>query len=453
MGRAPNDRLAAVMREANLSHKALARAVRDVADDAGEYIGCDHTAVSRWLSGMQPRQATARFVAQALSNRLGRAVSMTDIGMSSRLDVAPDLGLSYEDSPEGAATVVAQLWQADLDDVRTLVGSAPNSGAWADASLSWLVRPGRDELGQRSTGQRVGLSDVEALRATGEAFWHLDNRFGGGHARRALVQFLRSDLVPMLGGSYTEDTGRLLHAASAEITLTLAWMTYDAGAHGLAQRYFIQALRMAQAADDVLMAASVLDAMSHQATFLRRSREAANLARAARSGTHGHATPTLTAHFLSMEARALSAAGDRPAAERTLGQAVALFERREGHEDPAWMSYFDDSEMVSEFGHCYRDLGRGSEAAKYANEYFRITGSSPRTDFFVAMVLADGLLLQGEVEQACRTVSAALSGSSCLKSARCIEYVREFRRKLARHENTASARELAAAAAEHPLWD
>jgi hypothetical protein len=43
--------------------------------------------------------------------------------------------------------------------------------------------------------------------------------------------------------------------------------------------------------------------MSHQATFLGRFTEAANLARAALAGTGGIATPTLTAHFRAMEAR------------------------------------------------------------------------------------------------------------------------------------------------------
>ena len=42
--------------------------------------------------------------------------------------------------------------------------------------------------------------------------------------------------------------------------------------------------------------------MSHQATYTGRFAEAANLARAARTGTAGIATATLTAHFHTMEA-------------------------------------------------------------------------------------------------------------------------------------------------------
>jgi hypothetical protein len=98
-------------------------------------------------------------------------------------------------------------------------------------------------------------------------------------------------------------------------------MSYDSTPRSaLAQRYFIQALALAQAGGDQLLGASILDAMSHQATYTGRFAEAANLARAARTGTTGIATATLTAHFHTMEARALARLGDakdvRPGAGR-----------------------------------------------------------------------------------------------------------------------------------------
>jgi hypothetical protein len=88
----------------------------------------------------------------------------------------------------------------------------------------------------------------------------------------------------------------------------------------------IQAL--AQAGGDQLLGASILDAMSHQATYTGRFTEAANLARAARTGTTGIATATLTAHFHTMEARALARLGDAKACDRALAEAVREFERR-----------------------------------------------------------------------------------------------------------------------------
>ena len=87
----------------------------------------------------------------------------------------------------------------------------------------------------------------------------------------------------------------------AEATLLAAWMSYDSmPGSALAQRYFIQALSLAQAGGDRLLGASVLDAMSHQATYLGRFGEAASLARAANDrharGSNAHAHVALSHH-------------------------------------------------------------------------------------------------------------------------------------------------------------
>jgi AcrR family transcriptional regulator len=75
--------------------------------------------------------------------------------------------------------------------------------------------------------------------------------------------------------------------------------------------------------------------MSHQATYTGRFRDAANLAKAAMTGTRGIATPTLTSHFHTMEARALARLGDAKGCDRSLAEAVREFERRNPDDDPA----------------------------------------------------------------------------------------------------------------------
>jgi hypothetical protein len=74
---------------------------------------------------------------------------------------------------------------------------------------------------------RIGTSDVERFRATVDVFAKLDDRYGGGHARQALIQYLRTDADRMLSGRYTEAVGRELFAAVGEATLLAAWMSYD----------------------------------------------------------------------------------------------------------------------------------------------------------------------------------------------------------------------------------
>ena len=81
--------------------------------------------------------------------------------------------------------------------------------------------------------------------------------------------------------------------AVGEATLLAVWMTYDSAPTSLlAQSHLVQALALAQAGNDRLLGASILDAMSRQATFAGRFTDAANLACAALTGTRGIAPPT-----------------------------------------------------------------------------------------------------------------------------------------------------------------
>jgi tetratricopeptide (TPR) repeat protein len=447
----PNHRLADVMAEANLSNKALARRVRDASVRAGKHIAADHTSVSRWLSGMQPRQHTVSVITAVLSEQLGRAIRPVDVGMAGSRAIPTSRGIQYGDDPSSSVDVLTELWRADLNQDSSVLAAPISATAWSEASLSWLVATRQDRLAARRTGTRIGPSDVATVRATTAAFAQLDNAYGGGHARRALIQFLASDLAAMLDGQYSDGVGRQLYSAAAEATLLAAWMSYDAGIHGLAQRYFIQALRMAQAADDVLLAANVLDAMSHQATFLGRAREAANMARAARIGTQGRSTPGQAAHFYAMEARALAVAGDEAGADHALSDAVRAFERRRPEDDPEWIAYFDDAELSAEFGHCFRDLGRPTDAIHYAKQ--ALSSSSPRSNFFVTMVLADAHVgRDGDIAEACRIAMDAVDLASQLKSARSVAYLRDFRSRIEPHIRSAPVRELTDYAADHPAW-
>ena len=306
----------------------------------------------------------------------------------------PDFGLRYPDTPAEAAGNLTWLWRSDLSKTTELRGPV-DPGAWNDASLRWLVSSGSQPYSENASRVRIGLADIDRFRATVDMFKQLDDRFGGGHARTSLIQYLSTDAERMLRGWYTEAVGRALFSATAEATLLAAWMSYDSmPGSALSQRYFIQALALAQAGNDRLLGASVLDAMSHQATYMGRFGEAANLARAAVTGTNRIATATLTSHFHMMEARALARLGDAKGCDHALAEAAREFERRKPEDDPSWFQYVDESELSAEFGHCLRDLGRVTDAAQYARRSLIAVDETTflRSDFFVTMVLADAHL-------------------------------------------------------------
>jgi hypothetical protein len=140
------------------------------------------------------------------------AISSGGPGISlahSRQEPDLDTGLEYPGTPAQTAGNVSMLWRADLDDQGVLERGLINPAAWNDASLRWLVDPASspgasaDSLG----GVRIGMADVERFRATAELFAQLDDRFGGGHARQSLIQYLRSDGERLLRAPGHADDG------------------------------------------------------------------------------------------------------------------------------------------------------------------------------------------------------------------------------------------------------
>jgi hypothetical protein len=154
---------------------------------------------------------------------------------------------------------------------------------------------------------------------------------GGGLALPMAVEYLRGEVAPLLQGRYTDTVGRALFSATAEFTLGVGWMAYDAGKHGLAQRYMAQALRMSHAANDRAFGGRILAAMSHQALHLGDVRHGTDFACAARAGTQGAITPTTVAMLAAMEACAHAARGDAALCLRALSDAErALPDRAQG---------------------------------------------------------------------------------------------------------------------------
>ncbi|NED10379.1 regulator, partial [Streptomyces sp. SID9124] len=300
----------------------------------------------------------------------------------------------------------------------------------------------RQRQTERGSGLRVGEGDVAALRSVAELFRTLDHAYGGGHARQALVRYLEHETEPMLRGTYGEATGRRLFAAAADLTRLAGWTSYDIAAHGLAQRYFVQALRLSQAAGDRAYGSYVLITMSRQAVYLAHGREAVQLARVAQQGIGSAAPQTVMALLHAVEARGHAVLGDAKACTASLARAErALEAARPGDEVPHWARHFDEAQLADEFGHCHRDLQQYRPAAQYAERALQLRAPAyARSRLFCRVVLASARLGLGELEQACRLGAEAAQQAAEMRSARATEYVRDFERRLEPFRDAAAVR-------------
>lgn len=363
----------------------------------------------------------------------GAGITTVDLGFS-RLTFSPaPAGTSYAASLGEALGILDGLTQLRPEDGPTETDLLTD-GEVNSAVLSWLVsRP--DGLPTGSTGsRRICMRDVAAVRAANVMFMRLDFLFGGGHGHAALRHYFRHEVLPLLNASYSDKVGNALFTAAAEMSEVLGWTAYDIGNHSLANRYLLSALRLTQITDDRMMGATILANMSHQANYVGDIPRAARLARAAVEGGTKNSTPRAKAMFAAHEARALSSAQDFVGASRAMNEAESHFERADTAQDPAWLDYFDEAELTGEFAHCFRDLKRPTESLRFAEHAVEQTAPQyARTLAFCRIVLAQGQLLNGDLEAATASAGVAVRDGGSVQSARFLRYVTDFRREVSPH--------------------
>src|SRR5207245_1743399 len=130
-------RLAQVMREADMPKKALARAVNARGEANDEDLNTDHSLVTKWLAGVQPRGSKPRYIAEVLSAKVGRTLTAEDLRFNSDVP-AIDRAIRY-DPDDDVASLLASVWSADLEGRPEALGAEIQPAAWRESARHVLI--------------------------------------------------------------------------------------------------------------------------------------------------------------------------------------------------------------------------------------------------------------------------------------------------------------------------
>jgi hypothetical protein len=444
--RGPNDKLGTVLALAGISNAGLARRVNDLGAQRGLTLRYDKTSVARWVSkGMVPQGAAPHLIAAAIGAKLGRPVPLHEIGLAD-VDPAPEVGLAFPRGVPAAVVSATALYRLDLAGRRTGSGGIWQSlagsfavTAYATPASRWLIKPadstvarGIDEVTD-PTALRVGHNDVAKLREAAEDARRWDSKYGGGDWRSSMVpECLRVDAAPLLLGSYTDEVGRALFGASAQLTRLAGWMAFDTGQQEAAQRYYIQALRLARAAADVPLGGYVLASMSLQAVYRGYGDEGVDLAQAAVERNRGLATARTMSFFRLVEARAHARAGDSAAAGTALKASEGWLERsRTGDADPSWLGFYTYDRFAADAAECYHDLKAPRQVRRFTEQALsKPTEEFVRSHGLRLVVSAVAELESGNLDAACAAGTRAVEVAGRISSARTTEYVKDLLHRL-----------------------
>src|SRR3989440_355721 len=355
IGRLPNDRLAALLAEAGWSNAGLARRVNDQCRSRGASRSYTPTSVANWMSGMVPAAPVPEILTHLFSEHLGRLITHADLAYAEDLSV--DLGLAWEPTIRATVGTVAKLWRVDMERRAVLLASAWLGSAFATPTREWLIDWAMDET-SHTGGRRIGTAEIDVVWSMCHTFADADHRLGGGYARTALIHYFNDVVLPMLDGTYTEDVGRLLLAAIGRLCDLAGFMAFDSGAQGLAQRYYIQALRLAQASRDRALGAHILADMAMQAHYVGHPTEAVSLARAGQRAALESGSYSSVARCSALEARAHALSGDGASCARAMIRSEQALDRVQYDQEPFWIRFFTGEQLQAEFTYAVADLGR-----------------------------------------------------------------------------------------------
>jgi len=452
--------LRALIQASGLTYDALARLITAVARENGDHlVHPNRSAIAHWLSGSVPAPRTRQYLAEALSRRLGRPLSVAHLGFPPDDDDV-QLGLLLTEDP---VSILSELASADLRRRSFLSQAAYSVLALASvitpaAGLRPLDGLARTSRAVRMPGQRIGAADVQAVRDVTAALTALDERLGGQNGRDTVVTWLTNDVAAMCRGVFTSDAVRQqMFSAAAEVAYLAGWKSHDSGLESLAQRYYLQAYQLATQAEGTGHSAYVLRIMTHHALDIAQPEHCVDIAEEAWRRAHGSG-PQLQSLYAFTVSRAHAATGNAHQADSWLARAETLTSREDTSPIPSWVSLGGSAQtrMASQAAKTFTRLGRHSKAEPlYARTASNWNPSThPRVLALALNNLAGAQAAQGHLDQACTTWIRALDGLTLASdsSARARSALTDIRTRIQapRLRTNAAARELRAQLNPHP---
>ncbi|MEV0522706.1 hypothetical protein AB0I66_04725 [Streptomyces sp. NPDC050439] len=463
----PNTRLSDLFGLAGWSKGELARLVNRQAAAMGHpQLATDTSRVRRWIDmGEIPRDPVPRVLAALFTERLGRVVTIEDLGLVRHGRVGKQRGDGSVEHPDGmpwaperTAAVLTEFTGMDLMlNRRGLVGAGAAlaaGSALTGAMHDWLhTDPAlaadaprtdhplhADPAGfDRYEAAPIGSQEIEELETSVEVFRAWDASRGGGLQRKAVVGQL-NEVGGMLAYRHPDHLQRRLWGVAANLAVLAGWMSHDVGLEPTAQKYFVIAAHAAREGGDRPRAGEALSRAARQMVHLGRPDDALDLMKLAQSGSGEEMLPRTQAMLYTIEAWAQASMGKGQAMRRTLGIAEDLFVSDKGDvPPPSWMQMFDEADMHGMQALAFRtladhDASAANTAQRHAREAIDLRAKGrDRSQIFDYISLASACFIADDPEQADRYARLALVSMGSNSSLRTWDRLREMYRLTAQY--------------------
>ncbi|MFE9658252.1 helix-turn-helix domain-containing protein [Micromonospora sp. NPDC006431] len=343
-------------------------------------------------------------------------------------------------SPPNGAIGVSSLLPAhsvEISGLADLVVRVPfQPGVLDRAALDWLnasAEPGLSMDGRPGSSDQVCEEDLFSAENALAMFRQLDHTHGAGRVHAQVQRYVEGELNRLLANPpASEAIGRRLYTLAAGFFELCGYQAVDTGAHGVAQRRYLRALRLTQAADDRLYGSYLLAVnIGHLALHCGHPEPALRMALTAVRGSETQATPAVGAALHAVVARTQARLGREGDCLTHLDIAERQLARSKPEEEPSWIRYFTPAYLADEIAHCFHDLGLPQQTQRHLGD--ALTALSPTHVRRLAIdtaLLASSLAAAGRIDEACATARAAVDHAAQTTSHRCLQRIVEVQADL-----------------------
>lgn len=306
-----------------------------------------------------------------------------------------------------AILVVESDEEADVNRRNFLRTGAIGAGAAVTAGAAGQAMA----AGSSAGGIRVGAGDVAEINASANQIHELDLIVGGDRLCRVAANEVRYVERLLDTATYTDEVGRTLTSAAAEMMTAAGWVHYDAGRLDQCRRYYADAAQAATAAGDGIAVAHALGNASSLLTEWNGgtpagTRQAVQYAQTASRAAMSHGGPKLRALMAIREADALGMqdpSGNKSAVTDALSRAYRAYESSRGF-DPEWV-YLPDALLSGMTGIMHMYVGEHKAASDKIQVAIDGSAAWPREQAEWYVQCGRNLVRAGEIAEGCQVLT------------------------------------------------
>ncbi|MEU5158985.1 transcriptional regulator [Streptomyces sp. NPDC020875] len=305
----------------------------------------------------------------------------------------------------------------------------------------------------QSHGRRIGTATPALFEQSLSTLRRQDDQLGSGQVHASARAQLQLIVTMLKTTTFDEPIGRRLYSNAAEAGRICAWTAYDSGRHGLAEEYYVAALRAAASSGDPVVTANTMAFWAILRYNTGDPRGAADLVTTALGHADRLGSPTMKAMLYARLARAHARAGEQRASERALSAAFDAYDSardRAPGDEPECLYWVNLGEMYMHAGSCALNLGRPADALTHyaaATEEWTSTHHAeevPRDTAIYLVREGQARVSLGDLDGAVDAGQRAVEYMGGVSSARGTSSLTELRTQLADHRGVPLVRDFLA---------